>query len=180
MSDNRISHGGREKRINDGGREERINDGGREKRINGPVAPTHVASIRVRLIARLRSAQLDAMLAVGAPAPGGSALAVRATRLTSTAEREAIARVLRQAVSEATRQDDDKLLFAARIPLHYSNIAAAIDVIDKVTLRLHAPAPVNARGMARLNRVLTDGRGPLYGLGHGDLQGRLGAALAAL
>jgi hypothetical protein len=34
--------------------------------------------------------------------------------------------------------------------------------------------------MARLRRVLSDGGGPLYRYGEGDLRGRLGAALAAL
>ena len=34
--------------------------------------------------------------------------------------------------------------------------------------------------MARLRQVLSDGAGPLYRYGRGDLGGRLGAALAAL
>jgi hypothetical protein len=39
---------------------------------------------------------------------------------------------------------------------------------------------VSARGMARLRVVLSDGCGPMYESGRGDLSGRLGAALAAL
>ena len=66
------------------------------------------------------------------------------------------------------------------MPLHVPNITAAEDVIDAVTLRLHSPRPVNARGMARLRQILSDGTGPLYRYGRGDLRGRLGAALAAL
>jgi hypothetical protein len=134
-------------------------------------------SIRARLVARLQAAKLDAMLAVGAPTPAGSAIAVRAARLTSFAEREDIARVLRHVLHETTR---DGFVVSARIPLHCKNIADAEDVIDAITLRLHAPLPVSARGMARLNRILTDGCGPLYESGRGDLAGRLGAALAAL
>jgi hypothetical protein len=34
--------------------------------------------------------------------------------------------------------------------------------------------------MARLRVVMSDGSGPLYRYGRGDLSGRLGAALAAL
>ena len=60
------------------------------------------------------------------------------------------------------------------------NITAAEDVIDQITLRLHSPRPVNARGMARLRLLLSDGDGPVYRFGRGDLEGRLGAALAAL
>lgn len=134
-------------------------------------------SVRARLTARLRAGQLDAMLAVGAPTPSGSAIALRAARLTSIPEREAIARALRRAVHEAA---NDALPMSARIPLHRSNIADAAATIEAITVRLHAPRPVAARGMARLNRVLSDGRGPFYACGHGDLTGRLGAALAAL
>lgn len=158
-----------------------------DNRFSGASAATHSpmadprttarASIRARLTARLQAGKLDAMLAVGAPTPAGSAIAVRAARLTSFAEREDIARALRHAVKETTR---DGIVVSARIPLHRKNIADAEIVIDAITLRLHAPLPVSARGMARLSRVLTDGCGPLYESGRGDLAGRLGAALAAL
>jgi hypothetical protein len=70
--------------------------------------------------------------------------------------------------------------FSSRIPVHPDNIAAAEDLIDTITLRLHSPRPVSARGMARLRLVLCDGCGPLYRCGRGDLSGRLGAALAEL
>ena len=68
----------------------------------------------------------------------------------------------------------------SRIPVNAPNIVAAADVIDAVTLRLHSPRPVGARGVARLRRLLADGSGPLYRYGSGDLTGRLRAALAAL
>jgi hypothetical protein len=158
-----------------------------DNRFSAASVPTHTPvadrrttarpSIRARLIARLQPGKLDAMLAVGASTPAGSALAVRAARLTSIAEREDIARVLRHVLHETTR---DATMWSSRVPLHCTNIAAAEEMIDAITLRLHAPLPVSARGMARLNRVLTDGCGPLYESGRGDLAGRLGAALAAL
>jgi hypothetical protein len=133
-------------------------------------------SVVARVIARLRADKFDHQLAVGVPAPAGSALAAHQARLTSTIEREAIARSLRQAVHDSHTGD----VFSSRIPVHPKNIAAAEDLIDTITLRLHSPQPVNARGMARLRRVLSDGSGPLYWYGDGDLGGRLGAALAAL
>ena len=134
-------------------------------------------SLVARVTARLRACQLDRQLAVGVPAPAGSALAVHQARLTSVAEREAIAWTLRQAVRDA-RSGGRPL--ASRIPVHSTNIAAAEDLIDTITLRLHSPRPVSARGMARLRVVLSDGRGPMYRFGRGDLSGRLGAALAEL
>ena len=133
-------------------------------------------SLVARLIARLRTDKFDHQLAVGVPAPAGSALAAHQARLTSTAERDAIARSLRTAVSDS----HTGTVFSSRIPLHPRNIAAAEELIDTITLRLHSPQPVNARGMARLRRVISDGSGPLYWYGNGDLRGRLGAALAAL
>jgi len=133
-------------------------------------------SLAARVIARVRADKFDHQLAVGVPVPAGSALAVHQARLTSTAEREAIARSLRQAVSDA----HTGAVFSSRIPVHPRNIAAAEELIDRITLRLHSPRPVSARGMARLRRVLSDGSGPFYWYGKGDLGGRLGAALAAL
>lgn len=134
-------------------------------------------SLTARLTARLQAGRLDRLIAVGVPAPAGSALAAHEARLTSTAEREAIARSLRTAMADAGGRGP---LLSSRVPLHVPNITAAEDVIDAVTLRLHSPRPVGARGMARLRQVLSDGTGPLYRNGRGDLRGRLGAALAAL
>ncbi|ULE32406.1 hypothetical protein K3G64_20130 [Mycobacterium sp. IDR2000157661] len=57
---------------------------------------------------------------------------------------------------------------------------AAEDVLAAAAMRLTAPAPVAARGMARLRVLLADGNGPLFRYGRGDLSGRLGAALAEL
>jgi hypothetical protein len=135
------------------------------------------ASIRARLTARLRAGRLDRMLAVGVPAPAGSALAVHAARLTAVAEREAVARALRLAVRDAHNASADLSL---RVPLNRANIASAEDLIADVTLRLHSPRPVSARGMARLRQLMSDGTGPFYRYGRGDLAGRFGAALAAL
>ncbi|MDT5015056.1 MAG: hypothetical protein QOD39_1216 [Mycobacterium sp.] len=134
------------------------------------------ASLISNLIARLRADKFDRLLAVGVPAQAGSALWAHEVRLTSIAEREAVARTLRDAVTDSR----DDVVFSSRVPLHAPNVTAAEDMIDAITLRLHSPRPVRGRGMARLRRVLSDGCGPLYRFGRGDLNGRLGAALAAL
>jgi hypothetical protein len=134
-------------------------------------------SLAARVTAWLRASQFDRQLAVGVTAPAGSALAVHQARLTSVAEREAIAWGLRQAVHDAHAGARP---LSSRIPVHPNNIAAAEDLIDTITLRLHSPRPVSPRGMARLRVVLADGCGPMYRFGRGDLSGRLGAALAEL
>ena len=134
-------------------------------------------SVRARMTARLRAGRFDRALAVGVPAPAGSALAVHAARLTSVAERQAVARALRRAVRDAK---DTRATQSGRVPMHRANIASAEALIDEVTLRLHAPRPVSTRGMARLRQLLSNGTSPLFRHGRGDLAGRLGAALAAL
>jgi hypothetical protein len=134
-------------------------------------------SLAARVSAWLRASQFDRQLAVGVQAPAGSPLAVHQARLTSVAEREAVALALRQAVHDAHAGGRP---LSSRIPVHPANIAAAEDLIDTITLRLHSPRPVSARGMARLRVVLSDGCGPMYRFGRGDLSGRLGAALAEL
>jgi hypothetical protein len=145
-----------------------------------PSAPTvgtrRRASLRARLVARVRAGQYDRLLAVGVvPAPE-SALSAHRARLTSTTERHAIAHSLRRAVRDAR----DGAPLSSRIPLNIPNITAAEDLIERAALRLHAPQPVNALGVARLRLILGDGAGPLYRFGRGDLPGRLGAALAEL
>lgn len=134
-------------------------------------------SVRARMAARLRATKFDRLAAVGGGAPAGGAYAAHCARLTSTAEREAVARSLRRIVRDARGRGP---LMSSRVPLHTSNIAAAEDLIDEITLRLHSPRPVGARGMARLRLLLADGTGPLYRYGRGDLEGRLRAALAEL
>ena len=137
----------------------------------------HRAPLRARLVAKLFANRLDRMVAVGAPAPEGSALAVHAARLTSVEEREAIARSLRRAVASARNRN---MHMSSAVPLNVPNIIAAELRIDEITLRLHSPRPVSPRGVARLRVLLADGVGPMYRFGRGDLDGRLGAAFAAL
>jgi hypothetical protein len=138
---------------------------------------TSRASFSARLMARLFANKYDRMLAVGVSAPAGSALAVHAERLTTVDEREGLAHSLRRSVGDARNRD---AWMSSRVPLNIPNITAAENRIDQITLRLHSPRPVTARGMARLRVLLADGTGPMYRYGRGDLEGRLGAALAAL
>ncbi|OBF93132.1 hypothetical protein A5790_12050 [Mycobacterium sp. 852002-51152_SCH6134967] len=134
-------------------------------------------SLRARVVARLRASKFDRMAAVGGVAPDSGAYAAHCARLTSTAEREAVARALRRIVRDARGHGP---LMSSRVPLHVPNIAAAEDVISEVTLRLHSPRMAGARGMARLRILLADGTGPVYRYGRGDLVGRLRAAMAEL
>ncbi|MCV7136522.1 hypothetical protein H7J06_26495 [Mycobacterium hodleri] len=145
--------------------------------VGRPATAVGRGSLRARLAARLLAGHLDRQLAVGFVGPGGSALAIRAARLESDDERHSVARALRRAVDESRH---GRPLGAPTVPVNRHNVAAAEDVIDAITLRLHSPRRVNARGMARLHGVLSDGCGPMYARGGGNLADRLRAALAAL
>lgn len=142
------------------------------RRVEAPRVP-----YRTRVMARLHAARYDRMLAVGVAAVEGSPLAVHAARLMSVDERETIARSLRRTLDDARNRMAPA---SSRIQLNIPNIIAAGDRIDQVTQRLHSPRPVAARGIARLRILLADGAGPMYRYGRGDLEGRLGAAFAAL
>jgi hypothetical protein len=142
------------------------------------VGPQPIAApLGTRLTARLLAARYDRMLAEGAVVPPGSALEVHARRLLTVAEREAVARSLRRTLAEARKPPSP---WAARSWTCRPNVMTAAAAIDAVTLHLHSPRPVDAVGMARLRLLLSDGAGPLYTSGRGDLGEQLRAARSAL
>ncbi|WP_156431570.1 hypothetical protein [Mycobacterium sp. GA-1199] len=142
-----------------------------------PQPVTEGPTVTAHLVARLYAVELDHQLAVGAIPHARSALAIHSARIRSDRERYAVARALRRIVEQAR---SDRAPGGARIPVHRRKVRASAELIDAITLRLHAPHSVDAMGMARLRRILFDGRGPLYHGNAGDLVGRLAAALAAL
>src|ERR1700752_5146544 len=87
-------------------------------------------SLIARVTAWLKASQYDRQLAVGVPAPAGSALAGHQARLTSVAAREALAWALRQAVHDIHAGSRPP---SSRIRVHPNNIAAAEDLIDTIT-----------------------------------------------
>lgn len=142
-----------------------------------PESPTRMPW-SARLSARVFAHRYDRQVENCVPAMPGTALAAHATRLTTRQEREDLAGALR-AVLQASKEPRGGPL-SPRVPLQHALIAAAEDVVDDVTLRLHAPLPVRARGVARLRLLLSDGTGPLYHRGRGSVAAELRGVLAAL
>jgi len=142
-----------------------------------PPASDAWPTLMTRLQARFRAGRLDRDIEAGILAEPGSALALHMVRVTSVEEREALAGSLRHAVSDPR---DTGRAVPMRVPVHPQRVAACHDVIDDITLLLHSPRPVRARGMARLRMLLSDGRGPLYRNGCGSLAAELRGVLAAL
>lgn len=135
------------------------------------------ASVITRVIAKLSATRLDKQLVAGlAPSPG-SALAAHVARLASPGERSKLAKALKSSVSEAHSR---RIRMSPGVPVNRAGVAAASDVIDQVTLRLLGPGPVSARGVARLRLLLSDGAGPMYWSGSGDLGAELRVVLAGL
>jgi hypothetical protein len=135
------------------------------------------ATLTARVRARLLAGRLDREAEVGLVPLPGSSLAVHLARLASIEEREALARTLRQALEEVR---PERRTFSPRVAVNPERLAACRGVIDDITLLLHSPRPVRARGMARLRILLSDGTGPLYRNGHGSLAAALRGVLAAL
>ncbi len=135
------------------------------------------ATLATRLRSRVFAGRLDRDVEAGIVPLPGSPLALHMARLTSTEEREALAHTLRHAVAD---MDHARAVYSARIPVHPERLTLCRDVVDDITLLLHSPRPVRARGMARLRMMLSDGAGPLYRHGRGSLAAELRGVLAAL
>ena len=135
------------------------------------------ASIITRVIAHLFATRFDKRLAAGVAPEPGSALAAHVARLASAGERRTLAEALQNSVSETHSR---RTRMSATISVDRSGVAAAMGLIDQVALRLLGPRPVSARGVARLRLLLSDGGGPMYYSGGGDLDAELRAVLAQL
>jgi hypothetical protein len=113
--------------------------------------------MRVR-IWRRRSA-LTAALAAGVEPEADPALTRLAHELIGAPNKHRVAdaldRILREAAEAPTRR-------RSALPLNRREILAARDELGAVAARLRAPLPVPVRAMALAERMLRDGRSPLY------------------
>jgi hypothetical protein len=115
------------------------------------------ARLRDRLEAWLRAGSLDRELASGVAPETCGALSLRARRLIGPAARSRLARQLRRVVRDARGGHAWMTRVAPRPEV--LDAAAELDVLAD---RLTAPGPVDVRGVAQAQLLLTDGTGPLY------------------
>lgn len=120
--------------------------------------------LTARLAARLRGHALDGALIEGADPAATEQLAARAARLTSRSMRREVARGL-------DRLALDDRAAGGRWHVHPFRAAAADNApeLHALAARLREPGPLYARGIAMLNRLLTEGAGPAYNDCRGDL-----------
>jgi hypothetical protein len=125
----------------------------------GPVdSPTNSLALRMKVTAK-RGA-LTERLAKGVDPTSTSELALRASQLTSPRRRRQMAKTLRSAVAEARHPSVTRSLVSI---LNRRAVLEAVGAIQATIARLADPEPVAVKGMAMLERMITDGgSSPLY------------------
>jgi hypothetical protein len=122
--------------------------------------PQTLSQLAARLNARLHAPSLDRELASGI-APWRSPLhAARALALTSDRTRRGLARSLERLVEQA-QQPRNQQRGAVVYPCR-EQVIEAMPALLTIAGRLRSADPVDARGMARLNILISDGSGPCY------------------
>jgi hypothetical protein len=131
-----------------------------------------------RLLRRLGSRRLDLALAYGASPDGSAALSQHAHSLIGMRTRGTLARSLSRAMANARSRVGP---YHSAVPVCRPGILRCWGLLEDLRGRLLEPGPVDARGMALVRLLLTDGASPLYGaLDDGALDRWLRVAIDAL
>jgi hypothetical protein len=139
----------------------------------------HVVAARPRLRDHLAAHwlgyRLDRALAEGVAPETSAPLALRAQRLTEPDRRWSTAGALRRIIREAA--DNRRAKFGSVRPNPRAVLAASRE-LSNLADTLDDPGPVAAGGVAQARLLLTDGGGPLYRPGGGELLSALAAQAA--
>jgi hypothetical protein len=114
---------------------------------------------------RLLAWRLDRQLAVGAAPWRSRAHAARALQLTSPRRRRRLATGLSRILDEAFAPPISTRLGAVVSPSR-TQVCDALPQIVALTARLQDAEPVDSRGVAGLQLLITDGAGPFYVAAH--------------
>ena len=121
-------------------------------------SPANSLALRMKVTAK-RGA-LTERLAEGADPTSTSELALRASQLTTSRRRRQMAKTLRSAVAEARHPSVTRSLVSI---LNRRAVLEADGAIQATIARLANPEPVTIKGMAMLERMITDGgSSPFY------------------
>jgi len=132
--------------------------------------------LRERLSMRLQARQLDRALAAGASDADSLQLARRAAALVRADTRTELAASLRGLTG-----GNGRTLPGNRVGARPAQADEARQDLERLSARLLEPGPVEARGVALTQELLSDGTGPLFWAGsRNDLKARLREALDAL
>jgi hypothetical protein len=107
----------------------------------------------------LRRRHLDARLADGADPASDRELELRAQRISRAEYREQLARALERVMRDARRRT---VRIRPQVPVRRAPILDCSDDFKALIRRLRDGEPVDPRGIALTERLLTDGASPLY------------------
>ncbi|MHB8233914.1 MAG: hypothetical protein ACYDHT_04600 [Solirubrobacteraceae bacterium] len=110
--------------------------------------------------ARLRTGTLDRRLAAGTPPWQAPVLAARALQLTSDRRRHSLARSLDR-LAELSKRPAPRAVSAV-VPVCRDQVRESLPEIRRLAERLRDGAPIDARGVARLVALMSDGSGPFF------------------
>jgi hypothetical protein len=112
-----------------------------------------------RLLARLRSHDLDRRLAAGASPDSEALLSLRARELEGAAVRRRLATGYRLRLSASRRSPHPA---ERKIPLARAEIRRCGALVEELAALLESATPADPRGVARASLLLTEGDSPLY------------------
>ncbi len=124
-----------------------------------PAVEARRCSAAIRFLASARAGTLDRRLARGAEPDSSPLLSVRAHALIGMRHRRRLTEELRRILDSAARTHHR---FNPTLPVP-DHVLLARDLIEEIAVRLETPEPVAVRGVARLELLVRDGGGPLYG-----------------
>lgn len=137
-------------------------------------SPTLIQPARVWL----RRSSLDRRIALGADPHESPELARRARQLSSARCRAGLAAGLRRMVEAA---EEPRPVMTSQVPLNRREILAQRELFLELANDLRSPDPLSPRGVALVERLLTDSYSPCYASSReGELTQALRHARAAL
>jgi hypothetical protein len=122
------------------------------------VTPRRIRT-RERLGARLRARTLDTLLASGACPDSNAALSLRARHLISHATRRRLARAIHSTLWDAMRPAHP---LNSRVPICRHTVIGARPTLEQLADHLLSGGPVDARGVAQVQILLSDASSLLY------------------
>jgi hypothetical protein len=111
-----------------------------------------------RLLARLRSGELDLQLAAGRSPDATIGLALRACALEGMRERRQLAQAVRRIVAAAAPDSSARPV----VPLCRERIRDSSAELGELVDSLLTPGPVSARGVAQVRVLVSSPRSPVY------------------
>ncbi len=131
-----------------------------------------------RVRARMWALHADRALAAGISPDSSARLSLRAHELIGCPTRAELARAIRRLLNDANHRVRPR---SFSVPICRAKVWRSRDTLQALADRLLGDGPLDARGLAQIRLLLSDGAGPLYARPRAnDLEPALARAIAAL